>query len=281
MSMSDDLGGVVTDPSGQGIEVNADHALARLRLVCERVSALPAQAVAVAAAGDASPAAHGSFKSVALSPSHGVSVGVGWNGGGTLPNAHKEALLFGATCAQPCTYVSGDTLTPPIGKDEFRGGATEAGPFPSEAVDLLLLVGHGGGAGTGFLLPTSGLNSSSVYFSGQLRWVVLDSCLTFHASRYEDPMTWSRVFGGIHMLLGFETLANDCAARGSAFAERLNQGKPVLQAWQEAVEETAPEMRWGVMSPVDDGDLLSTERIDSALGALSDYTEFELVSGGG
>ncbi len=70
-----------------------------------------------------------------------------------------------------------------------------------------------------------------------LEWIVFDACQVLEFSGVFDRWGWP-VFRGLHYILGFHTTCLDVGDRGEKFADRLNNGWSVRDAWIRACQET-------------------------------------------
>jgi Family of unknown function (DUF6345) len=175
-----------------------------------------------------------------------VRFSIGWceNGGALVPNIRETAMSFGAAMEGVCVYALSDTTTPPIALEHF---ATSDGS--AQQADIAYLVGHGNGAGTGFLLPNgNAIRHDSVKFGGELKWVVLDCCAAFvREPMYHDPSYWRKVFNGLHQLLGHEHSVKANPKRAERFARYLRDGLTIQEAWRRAVEDSDYTANWAIM----------------------------------
>jgi hypothetical protein len=67
--------------------------------------------------------------------------------------------------------------------------------------------------------------------------VALDACLVLEEKGVFDRWGWP-VFRGLHLLCGFHTVTADESNRGRLFAQYLNAGRTVRQAWIRAAQDT-------------------------------------------
>jgi len=59
---------------------------------------------------------------------------------------------------------------------------------------------------------------------------------------------WRDSFNGLHIILGFYTTCNDESKRGRYFAEYLNDGYTVIEAWKKACKETeSSDAKWAYL----------------------------------
>lgn len=82
--------------------------------------------------------------------------------------------------------------------------------------------------------------SDALWGNTHLVWVALDACSVLKQSVISN---WYNSFGGIHSIVGFDTVTHDPSDRGSNFASRMD-GKlttqPVITAWFMAAADTEP-----------------------------------------
>lgn len=136
-------------------------------------------------------------------------------------------------------------------------------------VDLLYFAGHG--SRTGLVLdgeeravPREYVDSSDIQDWGRddgLKWAVIDACDVLNLGAPPDAADviarWRRVFRGLHCLLGFASPVLSWPGRGATFAQLLDRGEPVQEAWKMACEETegpddeAPPLLWACLRTAD------------------------------
>ena len=107
-------------------------------------------------------------------------------------------------------------------------------------VDIAYFAGHGGVRGGYFGREDrdSGVTDAFEVRLGNkdLEWMVFDACdVLFQGFVFQR---WSNAFVGLHFMLGFANTAHDDDKRGRYFADRLNNGWRVRDAWVSACEET-------------------------------------------
>lgn len=107
----------------------------------------------------------------------------------------------------------------------------------ADLVDIAYFAGHG--SGSGFLFGIDDYDDGEAKWSEMslgergLKWLIVDACETLH-----DPDGKHEVFKGLHSILGFNTICTDEGSRGRRFAERLNDGYTMIDAWLRACRET-------------------------------------------
>ncbi len=88
-----------------------------------------------------------------------------------------------------------------------------------------------------------------------LEWIAFDGC---QALDWDSGAVWNRwgwpVFHGLHMIVGFHTICYDRKDRGEKFAERLNAGWTVRDAWIRAcIESEGADVWWAYLRADADG----------------------------
>lgn len=75
-----------------------------------------------------------------------------------------------------------------------------------------------------------------------LRWIAFHACQTLHHSASNNVCNrWRKAFQGLHYILGFSTIAWTCGdTLGKRFAQLLNTGVKVRDAWIRACKESQP-----------------------------------------
>lgn len=77
-----------------------------------------------------------------------------------------------------------------------------------------------------------------------LEWIMIDACQVLIES--DDHGNWAKrwgwgVFKGLHLILGWDSIADDDPNRGSVFAEyMIDYNYRICDAWFKACDETAP-----------------------------------------
>ena len=107
---------------------------------------------------------------------------------------------------------------------------------------------------------------------GSLRWVILDLCRSLQIGHENEEVkdlanadlalqlrdanpanTWTRCFGGVHIIFGFTALSSDAwwtRKRGKSFGRRAGAGEPLAESWLDeaysSVCDDAPvALAWG------------------------------------
>lgn len=126
---------------------------------------------------------------------------------------------------------------------ELPTGGLAGSAAPADAVDLVYFSGHGipdgpifGVAGEGDFCATADrmrLGTQSC------KWVVFDACYVLN---HDLPQIWYErlrtSFAGLHYMFGFDAIASDSGQRGRLFAQKLNDGETIREAWIRACIET-------------------------------------------
>ena len=110
-------------------------------------------------------------------------------------------------------------------------------------VDIAFFSGHGS---LNFLLfgrddrdNARATNTEMQLGQGDLEHIVFDGCNALAFNGVFSRWGWP-VFKGLHYILGFATICYDRKTRGKKFAQRLNQGWTIREAWIKACKETEP-----------------------------------------
>lgn len=124
-------------------------------------------------------------------------------------------------------------------------GAPKAGSDTSlvEKVDMVYFAGHGTPAGFEFGVEKDDARAKPAeirWGDGRLKWVVINACDVLYHNDVTNPVIdrWGPAFRGLRYILGFGSLASDETARGRLFAEHLNAGDMISEAWIKACEAT-------------------------------------------
>jgi len=117
----------------------------------------------------------------------------------------------------------------------------------ADSVDIAFYSGHGNidGGFFGIANLDDGIaRPSNIRLGDQnCEWVVFDACEVLK----DDGNVFGRcrqMFTGLHYVLGFHTTCGDSGDRGRIFAERLNAGDRVRDAWIHACTETEGSDTW-------------------------------------
>ena len=149
--------------------------------------------------------------------------------------------------------------SPDAWERDFKGGETGLDAYFADNADIVLYIGHGWGGAFTFETgkDDSQLQPDDVYHAWgnwDAEWLALLSCEVLEGDYNGRKwyQRWGPAFDGLHLLLGFETLASDdpdFAGRfadyllGRSFAGIVTVTLPVRDAWMTAKEEEQPEDR--------------------------------------
>jgi hypothetical protein len=109
-----------------------------------------------------------------------------------------------------------------------------------DKVDIVFFSGHGSASGWLFGVANhdDGKTKPSELGLGDsnIEWLAVDACQVLD---FNNVFTRLRgAFKGLHYILGFHTICHDVKDRGEKFAQKLNQGQLVKNAWINACAET-------------------------------------------
>jgi len=177
------------------------------------------------------------------------TIGVEWvnqyhGRAGDLSNNDDNALGFYNTLSGTRQFQWGDDWAWDEDFEESGVGAPAAGTdqLYADNVDIVFFSGHGFsyGAFYGIASHDDGVAIPSNMRMGnrQCEWLILDACLclAYNDGRVFD--VWRPTFTGLHYILGFHTTTGDSGDRGRRFAQKLNDGMRVRDAWIQACVET-------------------------------------------
>ncbi len=152
-------------------------------------------------------------------------------------------------------------LNPPDAwQRDFKAGETGLDAYFADNTDIVLYIGHGWGGAFTFETAedSSQLQPSDVYHTWgnwDNEWMALLSCEVLKGDYNGQSWNqrWGPAFDGLHLLLGFQTLASDDPDFAPRFADYLlgrnfpgvgiTVTLPVRDAWMTAKEEEQPEDR--------------------------------------
>jgi hypothetical protein len=222
------------------------------------------------------------------------SLGLEWNDSGGCPGARPECYRFAKALEGELAFEHGDPPLPPASLEDFQPDAE--GRVLVNTVDIVFVASHGGYLGA-TLHATPGNSTGNVgataRLGGRLKWLVIDACSVLEDRSGLQLGYWSRIFHGLRYMLAFDSYALDEVARGQYFAEYLNEGLPVREAWRRACQETEPALhglgsatfggRWAYLRAIGrEGDSLD-DRWSELAGdqfPLTGVRELVYVSGG-
>jgi hypothetical protein len=162
-----------------------------------------------------------------------------------LSNNRENARGFRDTLGATAVFESGDDAAADQDFEQAGAGVPSAGTDAThaDAVDLTYFSGHGciDGLIFGTANQDDGLAKPTELKlgDGSAKWIVFDACEVLQ--RDGLPVWYERLsdaFSGLHYILGFDTECGDVDDRGSTFAQRLNDGWSVRDAWMRACIET-------------------------------------------
>ncbi len=186
------------------------------------------------------------------------TIGIEWansyNGRASdLKNNDDNARGFANTLQGVRRFEWSDALAWDQDFEQSGTGSPSAGDdrLWADSVDIAFYSGHGSIAGAFFGVAShdDGRAKPSEMRLGDLEceWVVFDACEVLQ----DDGDVFNRlrgVFVGLHYILGFHTTCIDSGDRGRRFAERLNAGDRVRDAWITACVETEGSLtQWAYM----------------------------------
>ena len=135
----------------------------------------------------------------------------------------------------------------------------------------MFYIGHGNGGGFKFESEhdddkVNYLDAQGAWGDKDLEWLALLSCEvmkdTYNGLKWNQR--WGPAFDGLHLILGFQTVANDWSGFGGAFADwtlgRYNvlPPMPVAQSWFLAKAQHQPAERIAmIMGPIGPGDCIN------------------------
>lgn len=194
-----------------------------------------------------------------------------------LVNCQEEAERFKNRLNGTPIFNWGDDLA--WDQDFEQQGASTWHPTGDDAtrvdaVDIVFYSGHGEASGPRF--GDTSHDSGKVKHSelrlgnGDLEWAIFDACYVLkEGGDYYDHAY--DIFQGLHFMFGFHTTAGDDPARGEIFADYLNAGETVRDAWIKSCQDTESSSRqWGYLRAESSGNTTYTEQWFSAGSVSSD-----------
>jgi len=163
-----------------------------------------------------------------------------------LKNNSENARGFYNTLSGVRQFQYGDDLAWDQDFEQSGVGTPSTGTDTvyADNVDIVFFSGHGSLSGPIFGIANRDdgtAKSSEIRLGNKCKWIIFDACKVLLES---NRTTWVQVFKGLHGILGFHTKCSDAGSRGRRFAERLNQGYKVRNAWIKACEETEDTDTW-------------------------------------
>jgi hypothetical protein len=185
-----------------------------------------------------------------------MTIGVEWiqdyHGQGNLGKTRSQAEGFYNTLSGVRSFNFGDDSAWDQDFEEQGVGAPATGTDTiwADSVDIVYLSGHGNASGVIFGLKTRDdgrMRSTEVRWgNGRLKWIAPDACEVLRDSL--ATARWRAAFQGLHYMLGFHTLSTDEAHRGRVFADYLNQGWRIRDAWILACQDTeGSDTQWAYL----------------------------------
>ena len=116
-------------------------------------------------------------------------------------------------------------------------------------VDIAFFAGHGNPQGPifGTTIDSGQATPNEVRLGDlDLEWIAFHACQVLQREGVFDR--WGPSFTGLHYMLGFDTICHDETNRGRYFADHLNNGWRVRDAWIAAAQETeGSDCRWAYL----------------------------------
>lgn len=159
-----------------------------------------------------------------------------------LSNTQAQAEGFLNTLSGVRQFNWGDDLA---WDQDFEQQGTGSGSTGTDStwidkVEAAFFSGHG--SASGFLFGVAGKDDGKAkpseirWGDGALNWIAIDACQVLERDGVFDR--WRPAFKGVHVICGFHTTTGDEGKRGRYFANHLNEGRTVRQAWIAAAQET-------------------------------------------
>jgi len=161
-----------------------------------------------------------------------------------LKNNDDNARGFYNTLSGVRRFEYGDDLAWDRDFEEGGVGNPSAGTdqLYADDVDIVFYSGHGSISGAFFGVTSfdDGEAKPTELRLGNrdCEWVVFDACQVLERDNLNVFDRLGPAFAGLHYMLGFDTICGDSSDRGKKFAERLNDGWSIRDAWIRACTET-------------------------------------------
>jgi hypothetical protein len=176
-----------------------------------------------------------------------AKIGIEWvqnyhSAGADLHSTREQAERFWNTLSGEKAFNFGDDLAWDTDFEEQGAGSPAAGgdQLFVDTVAITFFSGHGSSAGASFGIATHDNKRASPsemrLGNGAANWVVFDACEVLQEQGVEQR--FSNVFQGLHYVLGFHSTSSDESKRGGIFADHLNHGERMRDAWRKACQET-------------------------------------------
>lgn len=176
-----------------------------------------------------------------------------------LSNTKPQAEGFYNTLHGVRSFNWGDDLAWDEDFEQRGEGSPAAGTDTAyvDNVDIAYFSGHGSPRGPLFGIADRDdgrvAPSEVRWGDGDLDWIAFDACELLARDGVFDRWGWD-CFAGLHYILGFDTTCADESKRGRYFAEKLNAGWRVRDAWIHACQETEDSgTRWAYLRADADG----------------------------
>jgi hypothetical protein len=194
-----------------------------------------------------------------------------------LVNCQKEAERFQNRLTGISVFNWGDDYA--WDQDFEQQGAGFWNPAGSDTsyaddVDIVFYSGHGSSIGPKF--GVGNRDSGEVHHDemrlgdGDLEWAVFDACEVLEEGAKYYNNCWD-MFVGLHYILGFHNVTHDSAGRGENFADYLNSGETVRNAWIKACQDTeSSSVDWAYLRAESSGTTTYNEKWFSAGTVSSD-----------
>lgn len=180
-----------------------------------------------------------------------ASIGIEWvkayhGRAPNLSNTQKQAEGFYNKLSGTRAFNWGDDLAWDQDFEEHGVGSPAYGDdvIWADAVDIVFFSGHGSPTGPMFGVTAhddgEAKHTEISWGNKNLEWIAFDACEVLRDVPGNSVFSrWGPAFKGVHYILGFHTTCNDEDKRGRYFAEYLNDGWRVRDAWKKACKETA------------------------------------------
>lgn len=176
-----------------------------------------------------------------------ASIGIEWvrkyhGKAGDLTNTKPQAEGFYNTLSGTKSFNWGDDLAWDQDFETQGRGSPITGTDTvwADDVDIVFFSGHGSSGSFLFGVDKDDHRARPTeirWGDGDLEWIALDACNILERDGVFDRWGWP-VFAGLHYILGFHTTTGDEPNRGRCFAEYLNAGWRVRDAWIRACQDT-------------------------------------------
>ena len=183
---------------------------------------------------------------------------------GSLANTQQNAEGFYNTLNATQMFAHGNAAAQDQHFEQANSGAPRAGTDTAvvETVDMVYFAGHGTGRAFEFGVFSDDARAKPAeirWGDGRLKWVVLNACDVLRdRPGFRAIDRWGQAFTGLRYILGFATLTSDEPNRGQIFAQYLNAGNTIREAWVKACQDTEQSFTvWAYLRA--DGNGVSTD----------------------